>query len=213
MYNVPLHFLPGWMGDWFQLKVEQSLLSFDSEMLANGSVCSALLRYALIHPLLYTRPFDPRISLHSARSILPLHVVLPRGVLLTPSPVVCTYRRGRRLTRDLVGIRRSLGVCFQQNTLFEQLTVTQHLELFAVVKGVRSKDVKDEAARMVIYAPSRLSHRPIAVEVSRGFSCTKAIEPVIVHWFTIFLFSRMFLVWVLAAVSAFVASTRLRDAK
>lgn len=73
---------------------------------------------------------------------------------MTPSPcqpvdklLVCD--RGRRLSRDLVGIRQSLGVCFQQNTLFDQLTVTQHLELFAIVKGVKSKDVRDEAARMV----------------------------------------------------------------
>ena len=59
------------------------------------------------------------------------------------------YLRGRTLSSDLVGVRRSLGVCFQQNTLFEQLTVLQHLKLFAVVKGVRAKDVNDEAARMV----------------------------------------------------------------
>ncbi|CAN0295273.1 unnamed protein product, partial [Ectocarpus sp. 13 AM-2016] len=59
------------------------------------------------------------------------------------------YLRGRKLTSDLVGIRRSLGVCFQQNTLFDQLTVFQHLQLFAVVKGVRARDVDDEAARMV----------------------------------------------------------------
>lgn len=59
------------------------------------------------------------------------------------------YLRGRKLTSDLVGIRRSLGVCFQQNTLFDQLTVLQHLRLFAVVKGVRPRDVDDEAARMV----------------------------------------------------------------
>lgn len=59
------------------------------------------------------------------------------------------YLRGRQLSRDLVGIRKSLGVCFQQNTLFDQLTVFQHLQLFAVVKGVEAKDVDDEAARMV----------------------------------------------------------------
>ncbi|CAN0579737.1 unnamed protein product, partial [Ectocarpus sp. 12 AP-2014] len=35
------------------------------------------------------------------------------------------------------------------NTLFDQLTVFQHLQLFAVVKGVRARDVDDEAARMV----------------------------------------------------------------
>ncbi|CAM9094590.1 unnamed protein product, partial [Laminaria digitata] len=57
--------------------------------------------------------------------------------------------RGKRLSSDLVGVRRSLGVCFQQNTLFDQLTVFQHLQLLAVVKGVRAKDVDDEAARMV----------------------------------------------------------------
>lgn len=59
------------------------------------------------------------------------------------------YLRGRKLSSDLAGVRRSLGVCFQQNTLFGQLTVFQHLRLFAVVKGVRAKDVDDEAARMV----------------------------------------------------------------
>lgn len=59
------------------------------------------------------------------------------------------YLRGRKLSSDLAGVRRSLGVCFQQNTLFDQLTVLQHLKLFAVVKGVRAKDVDDEAARMV----------------------------------------------------------------
>lgn len=59
------------------------------------------------------------------------------------------YLRGRKLSSDLTGVRRSLGVCFQQNTLFAQLTVFQHLQLFAVVKGVRAKHVDDEAARMV----------------------------------------------------------------
>lgn len=59
------------------------------------------------------------------------------------------YLRGRKLSSDLTGVRRSLGVCFQQNTLFDRLTVLQHLKLFAVVKGVRAKDVDDEAARMV----------------------------------------------------------------
>lgn len=59
------------------------------------------------------------------------------------------YLRGRKLSSDLAGVRRSLGVCFQQNTLFDQLTVLQHLKLFAVVKGVRAKDVDDETARMV----------------------------------------------------------------
>lgn len=59
------------------------------------------------------------------------------------------YVRGRKLSSDLTGVRRSLGVCFQQNTLFAQLTVLQHLQLFAVVKGLRAKDVDDEAARMM----------------------------------------------------------------
>ncbi|CAN0410529.1 unnamed protein product, partial [Hapterophycus canaliculatus] len=59
------------------------------------------------------------------------------------------FLRGRKLSSDLVGVRKSLGVCFQQNTLFEQLTVFQHLRLFAVVKGVKAKEVDEEAARMV----------------------------------------------------------------
>ncbi|CAN0468974.1 unnamed protein product [Discosporangium mesarthrocarpum] len=64
-------------------------------------------------------------------------------------PTLLFFPRGRRLTRDLRRVRQSLGVCPQQNTLFDSLTVMQHLEVFAVVKGVDARDVQSEADRMV----------------------------------------------------------------
>ena len=39
--------------------------------------------------------------------------------------ITCCPSRGKKLSTDLAGVRRSLGVCFQQNTLFDQLTVLQ----------------------------------------------------------------------------------------
>jgi ATP-binding cassette, subfamily A (ABC1), member 3 len=46
-------------------------------------------------------------------------------------------------------IRESLGVCPQTNVLFEQLTVREHLELYAALKGVKSNQVDKEIQRMI----------------------------------------------------------------
>jgi ABC-type multidrug transport system ATPase subunit len=46
-------------------------------------------------------------------------------------------------------IRGNLGVCPQHDILFPELTVMQHLQMFAIFKGVASDAVTREATRMV----------------------------------------------------------------
>ncbi|CAN1829239.1 ABC transporter A family member 1 [Linum perenne] len=43
---------------------------------------------------------------------------------------------GKNITTDMDEIRRGLGVCPQHDILFPELTVREHLELFATLKGV-----------------------------------------------------------------------------
>jgi len=47
-------------------------------------------------------------------------------------------------------IRGNLGVCPQHDILFPELTALQHLQIYAVFKGVSSRDVKSEAHRMLL---------------------------------------------------------------
>ncbi|CAH9079387.1 unnamed protein product [Cuscuta epithymum] len=49
---------------------------------------------------------------------------------------------GKNILTDMDGIRKSLGVCPQYDILFSELTVKEHLEIFANVKGV-SEDLMD----------------------------------------------------------------------
>ncbi len=45
--------------------------------------------------------------------------------------------------------REVLGICPQHDTLFEDLTVREHLEMFSIFKGVKEKDVKEEVNRVL----------------------------------------------------------------
>lgn len=42
-----------------------------------------------------------------------------------------------------------MGVCPQHDILFENLTVKEHLEMFATFKGVDSEKVQGEITRMI----------------------------------------------------------------
>lgn len=46
-------------------------------------------------------------------------------------------------------IRGNLGVCPQHDILFPELTALQHLQVYAVFKGVPSSMVNSEAQRMI----------------------------------------------------------------
>ena len=68
---------------------------------------------------------------------------------LVPPTAGEAWVRGRRLTREMGAIRRSLGLCPQHDTLWPELTVTEHLELFGTLKGVARAELAGEVRRWV----------------------------------------------------------------
>ncbi|XP_065074348.1 phospholipid-transporting ATPase ABCA3-like [Ochlerotatus camptorhynchus] len=56
---------------------------------------------------------------------------------------------GYDITTDLDAVRGSLGLCPQHNVLFDELTVSEHIEFFARLKGVPGKAVKTEIEHYV----------------------------------------------------------------
>ncbi|XP_067683953.1 phospholipid-transporting ATPase ABCA3-like [Haliotis asinina] len=51
---------------------------------------------------------------------------------------------GYDINNDIQSVRQSLGLCPQHNILFDSLTVQEHLEFFATLKGCPSKDLESE---------------------------------------------------------------------
>uniref|UniRef100_A0A182LRE6 ABC transporter domain-containing protein n=1 Tax=Anopheles culicifacies TaxID=139723 RepID=A0A182LRE6_9DIPT len=45
---------------------------------------------------------------------------------------------------NIEGARKSLGLCPQHNVLFNEMTVSEHIKFFARLKGVESKNIKQE---------------------------------------------------------------------
>ncbi|CEO94857.1 hypothetical protein PBRA_003670 [Plasmodiophora brassicae] len=56
---------------------------------------------------------------------------------------------GSSLSHDVAGVRRSLGYCPQHDTLYAQLTVQEHLEMFGLLKGVPRGSIQ-EAVKQVV---------------------------------------------------------------
>ncbi|KAG1703615.1 hypothetical protein DVH05_007559 [Phytophthora capsici] len=61
--------------------------------------------------------------------------------MAAPSSGDATYR-GLSLNQDMEEIRESLGICFQHDVLFEDLTVKEHLLIFGRVKGYRNEELQ-----------------------------------------------------------------------
>ena len=66
---------------------------------------------------------------------------------LTPPSGGDAIVAGHSLLGSLADCRRCLGVCPQQNVLFPALTCAEHLRIFAVLKGVPSRDVNREISK------------------------------------------------------------------
>ncbi|XP_063703387.1 phospholipid-transporting ATPase ABCA1-like [Culicoides brevitarsis] len=56
---------------------------------------------------------------------------------------------GFDIRKNLNAVRNSLGICFQHNVLFDELTVAEHIEFFARLKGLRKHEIKDEIQHYV----------------------------------------------------------------
>lgn len=68
----------------------------------------------------------------------PLLTPLPRRSLVTglhPPTSGSILVNGKNLQTDLSEVRKELGVCPQRDVLFDDLTVREHLLLFASVKA------------------------------------------------------------------------------
>ncbi|KAM8777566.1 LOW QUALITY PROTEIN: phospholipid-transporting ATPase ABCA3-like [Rhynchonycteris naso] len=59
------------------------------------------------------------------------------------------YVNGYDISKQMVQIRKSLGLCPQQDLLFNYLTVSEHLYFYCVIKGIPRKRYPMEADRML----------------------------------------------------------------
>lgn len=67
------------------------------------------------------------------------------GMLTGMIPVTSgtAFVAGRKVTDDMVNIRRSLGVCPQHDILYPDLTVREHLRMYALLKGVHESRLQE----------------------------------------------------------------------
>lgn len=68
--------------------------------------------------------------------------------LISPTSGDCSVH-GFSIRKNMKEIRKSLGICPQQNVLFGRLSVAEHLELYATLKGVKTDDVAEEVQRKI----------------------------------------------------------------
>lgn len=59
------------------------------------------------------------------------------------------YVNGYSVKTDMSAIRESLGVCPQKNVIFPSLTVKEHLEMVAMLKGMSVRDIKKAVDDMI----------------------------------------------------------------
>ncbi|TYZ68281.1 hypothetical protein PybrP1_002937 [[Pythium] brassicae (nom. inval.)] len=59
------------------------------------------------------------------------------------------YFRGLSLTQNMNQIRQSLGLCFQHDVLYAELTVEEHLLFYARIKGYRDAELRDVVATKI----------------------------------------------------------------
>lgn len=52
---------------------------------------------------------------------------------------------GRDIRTDMGDIRKDIGICLQHDCLFPDLTVREHVQFFARIKGLYTKKSKEEA--------------------------------------------------------------------
>eukprot|EP00644_Phytophthora_capsici_P001766 jgi/Phyca11/533489/estExt2_fgenesh1_pg.C_PHYCAscaffold_140069 len=68
--------------------------------------------------------------------------------MIAPSSGDATFR-GMSITEDMDEIRESLGLCFQHDVLFEELTVEEHLLFFGRIKGYTKTELDEVITRQI----------------------------------------------------------------
>ena len=69
--------------------------------------------------------------------------------LTSPTSGSAIFPGGLNINDDMRSIRTMVGVCPQHDVLFLELTVTQHLTIYASFKGVNYNKVSSEVERMI----------------------------------------------------------------
>mmetsp|Transcript_62430 Transcript_62430/g.122842 ORF Transcript_62430/g.122842 Transcript_62430/m.122842 type:complete len:2323 (-) Transcript_62430:80-7048(-) len=69
--------------------------------------------------------------------------------LVPPTAGTAYFPGGLDIVDDMQEIRRNLGVCPQHDILFPELTVMEHLQIYASFKGVLSSEVTSAAKAMI----------------------------------------------------------------
>ena len=68
--------------------------------------------------------------------------------LIVPSSGDATIA-GKKISTQMDAIRRELGFCPQHDILFPELTVSEHLTLFAMFKGLSGSNLKEKVGQMI----------------------------------------------------------------
>ena len=88
------------------------------------------------------------------------------------------FVRGLQMTKDMPEIRRSIGFCPQHDILFPDLTVSQHLRMYAVFKDVPSSKLESEVTKIIAevgltekaHVPSRMLSGGMKRKLSVGIA-------------------------------------------
>ncbi|KAE9098788.1 ABC transporter A family member 1 [Phytophthora fragariae] len=68
--------------------------------------------------------------------------------MTAPSSGDATYR-GMSINEDLDELRQSLGICFQHDVLFPELSVQEHLQFFGQIKGYANEELQAVVDRQI----------------------------------------------------------------
>jgi ATP-binding cassette subfamily A (ABC1) protein 3 len=75
---------------------------------------------------------------------------------------------GRSIRTDALEIRRSIGFCPQHNVLYDDLTVEEHLQLFAKMKGYAGEELTKEVNEMIAAVDLEAKRHSFASQLSGG---------------------------------------------
>lgn len=71
--------------------------------------------------------------------------------MVTPTEGYATVA-GKDIRTDMTGVRGEIGICRQQDCLFPELTVKEHAEFFARIKGIYASRLSASAAEEKVNA-------------------------------------------------------------
>ena len=75
---------------------------------------------------------------------------------------------GRSIRTESLEIRRSIGFCPQHNVLYDDLTVEEHLQLFAKMKGYAGAELSKEVDEMIAAVDLQQKRHSFASQLSGG---------------------------------------------